>query len=545
MSYLKRSLPSFAALALLLPSAALAQNVDDTFISFENTEADCDNLASPGSFSGGYKDLVPTTHYASCGLASVTSVGGVDSQQLHDPSGTIAGMHGSVVLAGGLAVAIPLTFKTIELLFAPDVNELEFDVLDLNNNAANALTVRLFDANNNSLGTLTRGTQLGATVHVETTSATGIRKIAIEYLPSGLLDGWFVDSLRFNVWSCGDGETEMGEDCDDANDVVCDGCDNDCNTSLDGCLASGGCVADGATAPGSFGCATCDLMQRTPGSDIGYSPAAATTACDDGAFCTVNEACNGTGECEGATRDCADTLDCSADSCDEGTDTCLHTVAAGCLIDGACHATSDRNPDQACEACVPSTNPSGWTALTNGETCGDPSCSEGVLTPAPTCNSGGECEAGESVNCDGAVCADSVSCIGDCKEDDDCLEELHCEDSMCVPDIPPGQECGRDGECSTGYCVDGVCCDRACGQGCESCKLEGRVGLCTAVTPGSDPEDECAGEGVCSAEQTCVTYEVRGNGFCAVPTSSPSRGLGELAVLGVLGAAVWRRRRRG
>jgi hypothetical protein len=531
-------------LCVLAPARALAQNLTDTFISFET---DCTGGATPGSFDfTGYKSL-PTGLYAPCGLLSITSSGTFGGQQLHDPPlGNIQGQSGNVVATGALSVNGALTQGTIELVFSPAVNELSFDVLDLNNSAADALNIALFAASGASLGSFDRGPDAQLRVQFQQSSTTPISKVVLEYTATGVVDGWFLDAVHFNVWSCGDGEVEAGagEDCEDADDVECDGCDTECHTSLDGCLVGGGCVADGSVAPASFGCASCDLSQRTPGDDVGYSPAAADTSCDRGEFCTLDGVCNGTGDCVGADRDCSDALDCTADTCDEATDTCLHSVAAGCFIDGACHATSDRNPDEPCEACQPSTNRNGWTALTGGETCGEPSCSEGVLTPAPTCDGSGECVAGEPMDCEGAVCADSVSCVGECKEDDDCLEELHCEAGTCIPDIPQGNPCARDGECESGFCVDGVCCDAACDSGCESCKLAGQVGMCTVIEPGTDPENECKGDGVCSAEQTCVTYEVRGNGFCAVPAPG-RRGLGELALLAVAGAAcIFRRRRR-
>jgi hypothetical protein len=257
------------------------------------------------------------------------------------------------------------------------------------------------------------------------------------------------------------------------------------------------------------------------------------------------EACDGAGACKGTANACNDTLDCTIDSCDEATDSCGHVVGSGCMIDGACHATGERNPDAKCEGCDPAKNNTDWTTLTNGETCGDPSCSAGMLTPAPTCNADGECIAGKEDDCKGFVCADSVSCVNECVEDDDCLEEFRCDEhGDCVPDYPPGEDCKRDAECSTGFCADGVCCDGACDGTCVTCKAPGAVGMCQDIEVGTDPDGECKGDGVCNGESECVSYETRGNGVCAVPQRPvQGRGLTELALLACVGLTIRRRRR--
>src|SRR5581483_6157476 len=63
------------------------------------------------------------------------------------------------------------------------------------------------------------------------------------------------------------------------------------------------------------------------------------------------------------------------------------------------------------------------------------------------------------------------------------------------PDLggsPNGQPCADGTTCGSGHCADGVCCDTDCSGTCESCKLSGTVGTCTAIPSGQDPETECA-----------------------------------------------------
>ena len=80
-----------------------------------------------------------------------------------------------------------------------------------------------------------------------------------------------------------------------------------------------------------------------------------------------------------------------------------------------------------------------------------------------------------------------------------------------VPDqgAPPGTPCGTDGVvCASGLCVDGVCCDKLCPGVCESCKVSGSTGTCTAHTKDTDPENGCpgtkeCGNDVCDGQGKC------------------------------------------
>jgi hypothetical protein len=541
MSYFLRL--TIMALLVLAPAGALAQHRTTTFIGFQT---DCNGTPTPGDFFLGYK-TVPSSLYAPCGLVSVNSSGLFSEQQLFSPAWPISsappGLEGNAALCGAPSLTGGLSFGDLELVFSPAVNELSFDALELANESGLTVTVRHDDGS--TAPNVTPSVDAQERANFETSSQKPIAAVVLAYVPDGT-DGWFVDSLRFNAWHCGDGEREAmaGEDCDDGNSVDCDGCSNDCKTTPNGCLTATGCVADGTSEPGSAGCNLCDVAQRTAGSDVGYTPRATGLACSEDIFCLVDEVCDGAGTCKGQTNDCDDALTCTVDSCDESANACNHVVGAGCLVDGTCRATGDRNPDAACEACDPELSNTGWSTLTMGETCGDPSCSEGNLTPAPTCSSDGACVAGEAESCMGFVCADSVSCVSECVEDDDCLEEFHCVGGFCQPDDGPGDECTSNAQCSTGFCADGVCCDRACDSTCEACNAEGSLGMCRDVPVGTDPDNECAGEGVCNGANECVSYETRGNGVCAVPQRPvQGRGAQELALLVCAAMLVITRRR--
>lgn len=90
-----------------------------------------------------------------------------------------------------------------------------------------------------------------------------------------------------------------------------------------------------------------------------FEPTKAGTACDDDLYCTVEDRCDGDGQCVGVARNCGDGLSCTADSCNED-DGCLSIVTSGCLIDGACYADGAQTAD-GCGVCAPQRSTSSWT----------------------------------------------------------------------------------------------------------------------------------------------------------------------------------------
>jgi MYXO-CTERM domain-containing protein len=143
-------------------------------------------------------------------------------------------------------------------------------------------------------------------------------------------DGLFctaVDSCN-GTGSCG-GTTR---NCGDALGCTTDACDetaNACTNVLStGCLIGGACVAE-STADPSNACMACVPSTSTSA----YSATAAGSSCDDGAFCTVDDACDGSGLCGGDARTCADDDACTTDGCDDTADMCSFTAILGCMAD--------------------------------------------------------------------------------------------------------------------------------------------------------------------------------------------------------------------
>jgi hypothetical protein len=135
--------------------------------------------------------------------------------------------------------------------------------------------------------------------------------------------------------------------------------------------------------------------------------------CDDLQFCNGAETCNlSTNLCEfGAPVDCDDSVACTLDSCNEGTDSCDNTPDDVVCDDGNI-CTND-----ACDIV------SGCQYVDNTDPCDDGS----LCTENDVC-SGGNCQAGSAVDC-----SDGVSCT-----DDSCDSGLGC---LNVDNCPGGEIC--------------------------------------------------------------------------------------------------------
>ena len=506
----------FTLSLLLVASSAAAQK--RTTIGFET---DCSGAATPGSFGvTGYKEISGSL-YAGCGVASIASGGLTGAQQLAE-SGTfrnIPGVTGAVALAGafdtGNILGGSFTFGDVVIVFSPTVNEVSFDALSLDNAAG--LRVALTGPANAPIAATPAEmpTAVAGTVRYARKSAQPIERVTISYQPTGLADGWFVDQLSFNAWSCGDAEIDSDElspakeACDDGNRVQCDGCGNTCQATTIGCFGAGTCVAPGAVG----GCSSCDLA-TPPGPDgnIPTAPRPAMTACEDGLFCTVGDACDGAGACAAQPNLCSDGVVCTVDSCSESTKACLHLVEdKWCLIAGTCVANGTVNPTNKCELCTSATSNRAWDKQPLGFQCGDPTCTNGMGSAAEaasaSCDATGVCQPGTMTPCPFPQCANNTSCTGLCTGDQNCVEQAHCviTTQACVPDLPKATACTRNAECTSNFCVDGVCCDKSCNGACESCNLPSLGGTCSPLAEKAiDPQNKCPNGQICSVDGKCT-----------------------------------------
>ena len=193
-------------------------------------------------------------------------------------------------------------------------------------------------------------------------------------------------------------------------------------------------------------------------------PAADGGECDDGLFCTLDDACVA-GECTGGRANECDlaATGCTEITCNESTKTCTNTtlpngascvstdlcVIGGTCTNGQCIGTLNDCffapvPNQCHVAvCNPSTGTCDPIPGNFGTACTD---FDDLCTVGKTCDTQGTCQGGAPKDCSSL----SVGCNnGLCNT----------TNGQCYPDpIPDGMTCAQaTDDCNQGYCSSGVC----------------------------------------------------------------------------------------
>ncbi len=198
------------------------------------------------------------------------------------------------------------------------------------------------------------------------------------------------DALFCNVnEACQNGVCTGGSarNCADALACTTDTCNeiaDQCDHTLDPgfCLITGSCFGEGAIEPAND-CMDCNTSISTSA----WSPRSAGNTCNDGIFCTIDDACDGAGNCladdrpDGTT--CANDGNlCTADVCLTGA--CSHPFENPGFSCGSATGTDCNNPDS-CDGA--------GNCLDNfelfGVDCGDPSETQCDL--ADICDGSGSC----------------------------------------------------------------------------------------------------------------------------------------------------------
>ncbi|MGB2986799.1 MAG: hypothetical protein WBE26_13080 [Phycisphaerae bacterium] len=142
---------------------------------------------------------------------------------------------------------------------------------------------------------------------------------------------------------CQDNLEPNGTDCDDE-----DACNID-EACQDGSCTGGG-PQDCSEAGDQCNTASCDPLGDEGNCDT-WTPVLDGTECDDELYCNVNEAC-WSGICSGGEdRNCDDSVGCTDDSCNEGTDSC-DNVANDTLCpddDLFCNGNEYCHPENDCD----------------------------------------------------------------------------------------------------------------------------------------------------------------------------------------------------
>lgn len=298
-----------------------------------------------------------------------------------------------------------------------------------------------------------------------------------------------------------------------------------------GCQIDGTCVGDGALNVENP-CLLCDPARA---SDTWSSNDGVT--CDDGLFCTVDDACSD-GGCAGVVRVCEDGVDCNGVStcdedldscspgvnqcganaiCDVATDRCASTCE-GCLIDGVCLPSGAELAGNPCMVCDPGRSTAAFTAAT-GKSCGaGPSgCSQ-----QDTCDNQGRCQSNHLAAT--TPCGNSAS--SECDQADSCDGNGNCLQRLVGNTTPcdDGAFCTTGDRCQGGSCLPTA--NRSCGanqtcnEAANACQCQPRARNCA-----SSQDNDCDGrpdntlDNVCTCvigqTQVCGEHPgLDGNGPC-------------------------------
>ncbi len=321
-----------------------------------------------------------------------------------------------------------------------------------------------------------------------------------------------------DVCSAGACTAGPGNGCDDGNECTTEICDEE----TDGCTFEnvgngtacddgqfctlGDVCTDGACAgPTPRDCDddnVCTKDSCNEGTDeCKYSPDNNNGPCDDGSFCTVDDACH-MGACEGAARDCADQNGCTDDSCNESTDTCDNLSNSAPCDDGNFCTTNDTCGGGTCSVFSPTCDDS--------NVCTDDSCNEeadscsNVNNTAP-CEDGNFCTVSDT--CAGGTCGSGPA--RNCSDNNDCTNDS-CNETTNVCDNVNNTNACDDGLFCT---VNDVCSGGTCGGAARNCSDNND---CTNDVC-NDTTDACTNPNntnPCEDGQFCTSGDACSGGAC-------------------------------
>ncbi len=252
--------------------------------------------------------------------------------------------------------------------------------------------------------------------------------------------------------------------------------------------------------------------------------------CSDNQFCTGVEICHPVDGCQpGALPNCSDDVDCTVDSCDSQSDSCVHEASDALCSDNVfCNGVEicdeqtgcQDGPDPSCEDGVDCTVD---RCDTESDTCAnepdDSACDDlDYCTGVETCDVSQGCVSGTAVTCDDGFSCTTDTCsteLARCvytPENSACDNDAYCDGvETCDPENPghddngcvPGTDvvCEDAFTCTQDRCdedtdqcafdpVDANCANAFYCDGAETCDPQNPAAAADGCVPGTDPCDD-------------------------------------------------------
>ena len=273
--------------------------------------------------------------------------------------------------------------------------------------------------------------------------------------------GW--SGTNCDVTTCGDGIKVGTEQCESPFDTCCDSSTCQFKTSSIVCRTDAGACDVAETCTGSS--ATCPSDAFEP---VG-------TSCSNGAFCDGAETCDGSGAClDRADPVVDDGIACTTDSCNEATDSIVHTP-----VDSYCNNNQFCDGTEICSATL---------GCQDGP---DPVLTDNIACTTDTCNEINDIIDHTPVD---AVCDNTLWCDGA----ETCSATLGCQNGI-APTVPDAFACTTD-SCNEGTdSIDHTPVDSVCDDGLFCTGVE----TCSATTGCVDNADPATSDGVACTIDTC------------------------------------------
>ena len=269
--------------------------------------------------------------------------------------------------------------------------------------------------------------------------------------------------------------------------LFCTGAES-CDEATDSCLSSGNVCAEGTVC----------------NEDIDFcfvTPCFADADCGDGIYCNGQETCVANNCQTGAPVNCNDSVDCTADSCDEATDSCIQTPDSGLCNDGQfCNGNESCDPVNGCQTGNPVDCPDDGTFCNGAESCNE--VTNSCFSNGNPCAEGTVCNE-EANTCDATEC----SIVADCDDGIYCNGLETCDAGTCIPGTPVN--CLSDGLFCNGT--------ESCNEAADSCAGSGNP--CPGGTTCNESLDRCVSASTTTTTIPATTTTIPSITTTTIPTA--------------------------